>query len=231
MKKVIFGIFAHPDDEAFGPAGTLLAEARAGTDIYLIVATDGAAGTNPDNHTNLGSVRLSEWQDAAALIGVTGTHHLGYPDSSLNNQAMLEIAQRIEELVTQRLSTYHEPVQVEFMSFELGGLTGHIDHIAVARAACLAFYRLKSNDDERFTRLRLFCLPHSEQPGINTDWVFMDAGYAPEQVDEVVDISPYHAELTGVINAHHSQRHDGAKALERLQDTTKPKADHFIVRS
>ena len=36
MKKIIFGIFAHPDDEAFGPSGTLLLETRSGTELHLI---------------------------------------------------------------------------------------------------------------------------------------------------------------------------------------------------
>ena len=44
MKRVIFGIFAHPDDEAFGPSGTLLMETKAGTELHLITLTLGEAG-------------------------------------------------------------------------------------------------------------------------------------------------------------------------------------------
>ena len=62
MKKVIFGIFAHPDDESFGPSGTLLKLRRSGYDLHLIVLTDGEAGVNPDGIENLGEVRLQEWR-------------------------------------------------------------------------------------------------------------------------------------------------------------------------
>ncbi|MBI2637373.1 MAG: PIG-L family deacetylase, partial [Candidatus Sungbacteria bacterium] len=42
-KKTIVAIFAHPDDEAFGPAGTLAKLALA-HDVYVICATKGEAG-------------------------------------------------------------------------------------------------------------------------------------------------------------------------------------------
>ena len=53
MKKLLFGIFAHPDDEAFGPSATLYKAAQAGTDVHLIVVTDGDSGANVDGHKDL----------------------------------------------------------------------------------------------------------------------------------------------------------------------------------
>jgi len=51
--KTIVAIFAHPDDEAFGPAGTLAKFAETNT-VYLLCATKGHAGTNSsrDQKTN-----------------------------------------------------------------------------------------------------------------------------------------------------------------------------------
>lgn len=39
--NTIVGIFAHPDDETFGPGGTLSKLAQKGQDVYIICATNG----------------------------------------------------------------------------------------------------------------------------------------------------------------------------------------------
>ncbi len=56
MTKHLFAVFAHPDDEAFGPSGTLLAETDAGTVLHLVLLTSGEHGINP-GHDNLASVQ------------------------------------------------------------------------------------------------------------------------------------------------------------------------------
>ena len=45
MRPSVVAIFAHPDDEAFGPAGTLkkLSETN---DVYILCATKGHEGNN-----------------------------------------------------------------------------------------------------------------------------------------------------------------------------------------
>lgn len=146
MKKSIFAIFAHPDDEAFGPSGTLLSEEKAGNDIHLILLTSGDAGMNPDQHEDLGKVRLSEWQAAAKLIGATSTTFLGYEDGKLCNQAMVEIGEKIINTIDETIGSQQINGTIELLSNDLNGITGHIDHIIAARAACYAFYRLKASD-------------------------------------------------------------------------------------
>ena len=49
-KRSLLGIFAHPDDETFGPGGTLAKYAREGVDVHVAIATDGAAGSVVDGH-------------------------------------------------------------------------------------------------------------------------------------------------------------------------------------
>ena len=37
-------VFAHPDDESFGPGGTLARYAARGADVFLVTATRGEMG-------------------------------------------------------------------------------------------------------------------------------------------------------------------------------------------
>lgn len=208
MKKIIFGIFAHPDDEAFGPSGTLLSETRAGTELHLITLTVGDAGTNPDNHADLGAIRLKEWHVAGKLLGATSMHFLGYKDGQLNNLALIEAGDKIAAIVTSTLMAASPDTIVEFMTMDTNGISGHIDHIVAARAACWAFYHLQPTDG-RLSRIRLACSPHSLIPKANTNWLYMEAGRTEQEIGEVIDARNLQEEIIAIMRAHHSQRGDG----------------------
>jgi len=211
-KKIIFGVFAHPDDEAMGPAGALLTETRSGTELHLISATSGDKGTNPDNLSNLGEVRESEWRNAGKLLGATTMHLLGHKDGHLDNIAMQRLTQEVIDIVQDVLSTQPAATEIEFMTLDLNGYTGHIDHIVVARAVCLAFYTLKQQDS-RFTRIRFACLPRSLYPEDSIDWIYMEAGH--DEVDEIVDARNLAEDIKTIIKAHHSQRNDGTTTIHK----------------
>ena len=94
---------------------------------------------------------------------------------------------------------------------------GHVDRerhdapvprIAAARAACLAFYRLKETD-KRFKRVLLNCLPYRDWPTDNTNWIYMERGRRENEVDEIVDARHLHDQLLEIVRAHRSQRGDG----------------------
>jgi LmbE family N-acetylglucosaminyl deacetylase len=227
MKKIIFGIFAHPDDEAFGPCGTLLLETRSGAELHLISLTAGENGTNPDNNPDLARTRLQEWQKAGELLGAASMHHLGYVDGTLNNLAMIEIAAKIEQLIKNTVKN-DEDVEIEFMSLDLNGLTGHIDHIVAVRAACLAFYKLKSTDT-RFTRIRFFCLPNTYYPTVNTDWIYMEAGRTEQEIDETVDARAIKNDIMTIMHTHHSQRGDADTQIKALGNDLG--LNHFIIKT
>jgi len=205
VKKLLFGIFAHPDDEAFGPGGALIKAVHDGAELHLITLTLGQNGTNPDNVADLGAARREEWLKSGQIMGAVGQHELGYIDGRLCNIDMLEIAEKIQHIV--QGATADRDVEVEFMGFDLNGLTGHIDHIVASRALCLAFYRLKQHDS-RFTRINLFCLPKEQNPTTNTKWIFMEAGRTPEEVNEIIDAREYQRQIIEVMRIHHSQRGD-----------------------
>ena len=213
MKKIIFGIFAHPDDEAFGPSGALLKEVKDGNELHLITLTDGGAGMNPDSTPDLGKVRAEEWYQAGQLFGAKSMHLLGYEDGRLNNQIMIEAAEKITQIITATLSSDERDIAVEMIGMDLNGVTGHIDHIVASRTACLVFYRMKALDP-RFSRLRLSCYPASAFPKANTDWIYMEAGRTPDEIDETIDGRAYQNELRTIVAAHKTQRHDGENYLK-----------------
>lgn len=227
MKKIIFAIFAHPDDEAFGPAGTLLLETRNGAELHLILLTSGDAGMNPDQHADLGAVRLQEWQAAGKLMGATDMHYLGYKDGQLHNLAMLEASERIIELITPIIDAAPAETEVELLTNDLNGITGHIDHIVAARAACYVFYTLKQRDP-RFTRIRLACVPATSLPDSNTNWLYMEAGRNDDEINETVDARHLRDELVTIIRTHHTQRGDGEQHITQRGDSIG--LCHFIVK-
>ncbi|CAN5908916.1 PIG-L family deacetylase [soil metagenome] len=83
MTRRLLGVFAHPDDESFGPAGTLAVHSAAGVDVHIATTTDGAAGAPAPGYPDgddLAAVRRSELQCAARRLGAT-LHHFAYRDS------------------------------------------------------------------------------------------------------------------------------------------------------
>lgn len=225
MKKVIFGIFAHPDDEAFGPAGTLLKEVKEGAELHLICLTPGDGGTNPDNTPDLGVVREKEWRIAGDRLGASSMELLGYKDGHLNNLDMIEVAQKLMQLIPKK--TPADATEIEFMSLDLNGYTGHIDHIVATRATCLAFYRLKQQDT-RLTRIRLACRPHSLFPRDTADWIYAEAGQTADAIDEIVDARAYKNDILYVMDAHISQRADKDYTLKSQGEFLG--LDHFIIK-
>lgn len=228
MKKVLFGIFAHPDDESFGPAGTIIKEVREnGTDVHIITFTPGDAGTNPDNHADLGAIRLQEWQEAGRLLGVASQHNLGYRDGHLSNHLYHEAAEKTAAIIDTIVASYTEPIKIEFMTFDLNGLSGHIDHIFASRVACYLFYTRKPTD-ERFAHVRFVCIPKQYAPSHNTQWLYMEAGRADDECTDVVDAREYRSDILAVMRAHHSQQGDCEYHLEQRGDRLG--IDYFIVK-
>lgn len=209
MKQVVFACFAHPDDEAFWVSGTLYKLAQAGADVHLLLITDGDAGRNPDDHANLGTVRLEEWRASAQLIGATSTTALGYQDGSLNNQQYLAVAGQLLHYVTTILSSYEE-AEVTFFAYDPNGITGHLDHIASSMISTYVYLNLRTMQQRGLTlnRLKYVCIPQSIIHKANTKWLYMPRGRYPEEIDEVSDIHEIADKKLEIMRAHYTQRDD-----------------------
>ncbi len=149
-KHVLLGIFAHPDDESFGPGGTLARYAAEGDDVHVVIATDGIAGSVDKNnpiagHESLAQVRSTELSRAAVALGVTSVWSLPYRDSGMlgsadNNHPDALIQQPLSHMVDE-LIEYMERLrpQVVVTHDPYGGY-GHPDHIRCCEATTAAFF-------------------------------------------------------------------------------------------
>ncbi|HEX5414287.1 MAG TPA: PIG-L family deacetylase, partial [Chloroflexota bacterium] len=83
----ILVVFAHPDDESFGPAALLAKYAREGAAVFGLFFTPGQFGqtdTLPKpSPAELGRLRTQDLIDATRIIGFQGVDVLDYLDGSL----------------------------------------------------------------------------------------------------------------------------------------------------
>ena len=148
-RPVLLGVFAHPDDESFGPGGTLARYAAEGVDVHIVIATDGVAGSmdSPDRlngHENLAQVRKKELDRAVEILGAT-LHRLPHRDSGMqgspdNDHPDALIQQPVADLTREVTALIRRlRPQVILTQDQFGGY-GHPDHIMCCTVTTAAFY-------------------------------------------------------------------------------------------
>lgn len=138
----MMGIWAHPDDEAFGQAGTMARATAAGHPVAIVCATRGEEGeiSDPNLATseNLGQVREQELLKACAAVGVTDVSFLDYRDGHLREADPEEATRRI----VHHIRRFRPDVVVTFAA---NGGYGHYDHMAVHQLALAAIAAAADN--------------------------------------------------------------------------------------
>lgn len=155
-QRALLAVLAHPDDESYGPGGTLARYARNGVDVHVAIATDGAAGSIDEkwqgDRSRLAEARAEELKAATNILGVT-LHNLGYrdsgyigdkankhPDAFINadeDEAICRVVKLIREIRPQVVMTHDET----------GGYF-HPDHIQCYKITTAAFHA--SGDPEKY---------------------------------------------------------------------------------
>ena len=125
-------IFAHPDDESFGVAGTMSHAIHTGHPVAVVCATRGEEGKIADpslaTEENLGQVREQELRSAMAAVGVDDVVFLDYIDGHLAEADQEEALGR----VVAQIRRFRPDVVI---TFDPKGGYGHVDHMAIHRLA------------------------------------------------------------------------------------------------
>jgi LmbE family N-acetylglucosaminyl deacetylase len=131
-------VFAHPDDETYGPGGAIARYAREGAEVYLLMFTCGEAGTigvsKELSRERLCQLRVAELAGACDALGIREHRVLGTPDRGV---ADIEPVWAVDQIVRD-IHKYQPHV---LLTFHHKGISGHSDHIAVARYLEQAFDR------------------------------------------------------------------------------------------
>ncbi len=140
-------VYAHPDDADVAAGGVLAQWASEGCAVHMVVVCDGSKGSHSGqtDAKSLRGVRRSEFESAAALLGVASVVGLDHPDGDVVNDAVLrgELVGLIRSLRPD-VVVGHDPTA----TFFAGVYVNHHDHRetgwalldAVAPAAAMPLY-------------------------------------------------------------------------------------------
>ena len=139
-EKILF-VTAHPDDESYLAAGTMLRNQEAGGTSFVACATFGEKGKSHIKRKvtagQLKKLRKKELLTVSKFLKVSGLLMPGLPDAQMgmkSNQAAF-----FKKLLP--FAAKHRPTLM--ISFGKDGVSGHIDHISVGKVAKQVAKKLK----------------------------------------------------------------------------------------
>ena len=135
-RRVLLGIFPHPDDEAYSAGGTLALAARAGVEVHILCATRGEGGTSSDPTLStpnaVADARTEELTECCRVLGAQPPHFLDYPDGRLAEVDLPEAVGRIVRVI-------REVRPQVVITLGADGVYGHPDHVALHKLVMPAF--------------------------------------------------------------------------------------------
>lgn len=212
MNRNILLVFAHPDDESFGPSGTTAKYRDLGISTDLICATRGEVGSRLDvpAEVETAAAREAELRKAASIIGIRDIYFLDFIDGQLG--------QIKSALLTRKISKIMQKIQPEVViTFGPDGISGHPDHIAVGKATTTAFNNLRKKGMGP-RKLYYITIPESVLPNATA----MGIQTRPDkEVTTAIDIAEYLDLKIKAVAAHTSQQdaRDFSEMLGRIKGT------------
>lgn len=210
-------VVAHPDDDAYGAAGSVALHADDPDFRFVLIhATDGGAGGIPEGFPattdTLGAVRRAECEAAWRAVGRVPDRHewLGYPDG-----AVAEVP--FDELVEVIAGILEEEAPDVVGTFGPDGIFGHPDHIAVGAATDAAFLRLAGTGRPGFRRLLHGAIPksvferwndqraHMGLPVFDPTATYHMRGVPDETIGVIVDCRDVAHRIVAGLREHRSQ--------------------------
>ncbi len=212
-KQNIVCIFAHPDDEAFGPGGMIAKWAQT-NNVYLICVTD---GSNPNAHIkDLANIRNEELNISAKILGIKKIFFLGFCDGELKNNIYHKVAKDIENILKELKPSV-------LLTFEMRGVSGHIDHVLVSLVSTYLFEKLKFiKKIYYYAELKLI------SKLMKNYFIYFPEGYDKAEVDLVENVSSVIDIKIKAIKSHISQTKDMGLILKKFKYL--PAEEYFFVK-
>lgn len=211
--------YAHPDDETFSVAGTVIKLVKTGHQVSLITATFGQMGLSAEIKVNgpeeLGQIRKKEMEEAAKITGISKIHYFGLMDGELYKYRVSDMADKILPIMLQE-----EPDIV--ITFEKKGGSNHPDHIKMSYSTTHAF-REYMKQSKKQVKLYHTVTPRSyytqyEKSGLGTNTGFGNAkGVYDAHITTTVDISDVFELKLKAIECHKTQAKDVARYKHRME--------------
>ncbi|MCH7549380.1 MAG: PIG-L family deacetylase [Candidatus Krumholzibacteriota bacterium] len=127
--KRLLGVFAHPDDECYGPGGAIAHYAIQGVEVWILMYTCGEAGSigvsSELPRDELCRLRTGELAASCDALGVARHRIVGAPDKKVET---MDEESAVEEILDD-IAAFRPHV---LMTFHHRGVSSHPDHIAVA---------------------------------------------------------------------------------------------------
>ena len=211
-------VTAHPDDVDFGSAGTVANLTDAGAEVVYCLVTDGQAGGFDHSipRDEMAAIRREEQTKAAAEVGVTQLHFLGYMDGTVEVSMLLrhDISRVIRE-VRPQVVIAQSPIR------NLDSTYGsHPDHTATGEATMCAVYPDARNP---FAFPGMPCA-ELEDWKVAEVWIPFGPG-ADGALAGVVDITNQMERKLRALHCHVSQHVDAAAIDERVREWNRANAE------
>jgi LmbE family N-acetylglucosaminyl deacetylase len=214
--KNIVAVFAHPDDESFGPSATL-AKLAKDNNLYLIVVTDGSGGLGKDQFKEkLSQIRKKEVEKAAVILGIKKVFFLNYQDGTLCNNLYHQIAEKIFQIIKEiNAST--------ILTYENLGVSGHLDHIAVSLICSYLYEKYP----KQIKKIFYYCLLRSVKKSMKDYFIYWPDGYHKKEIKYYQKIGQNLLEKKiAAIKCHQSQKEDMEAVLKKVPSI--PFFEYFI---
>ena len=222
--KRLLVLLAHPDDEAFGSAGSFAFLTDRGATVTLIDATRGEAGEISDpmlaTPQNLGEVREQELRTAMERVGVTDVRFLDYRDSGMagteeNKNPRAFMNANPADVAAQLRDVIDDLKPDAALTFGPDGIYGHPDHKMISRTATAAvltatwetpalyYFVIAREFFEEMAAQKIGPFADMDQSTVAT------MGTPSAEIDVWVNVAPYVERKSAAIMAHRTQMGEG----------------------
>lgn len=228
MKKKLLAVFAHPDDEAFGPGGTIAKYASEGTEVHILCATRGESGKwhedSRKSHTHkmdvkVHHIREKELLQSTRALGVSKVEFMDFTDGELCNNLYHKIAEKI----IKKINEFKPQI---IITLDRLGISGHIDHITISMVTTYSF--LKTKDPKKLYYEVMTKKQRSQEERLDDYFIYFPEGYDESKTTTKIDYSKYWDKKYKAMLQHQSQLDDVKAILKSLRKS--PKVDYFILQ-